>query len=152
MATKVNINKRLIFFIVFILIVFSVFIVLSNSKKKEPAIVSKYEPSSQAQLNPAPTVSAELQIAIDEAKSAARQFDDWQAIVRTDYPWLRKLPLAGEKYFVYFDLEKNSFIGRLYPNPGDNIEALETDIVRQLKEVKEIPVENYKFTWTVFPR
>lgn len=106
----------------------------------------------QTQFLPTPTISAELQIAIDEAKKSAQEYDDRQANLRINYPWLRKLPLAGEKYFVYFDLNKESFIGRLYPTAGDNVVQMKADIMRQLKEDKGIPMESYNFQWMVSPR
>lgn len=96
-----------------------------------------------------PANSPEMQKAIEEAKQSAQEYDNWQANLRTDYPWLRKLPLATPKYFVYFDLDKGLFIGRLYPKRGDNVEQMKVDIQRQLKDVKQIPVENYTFEWIV---
>lgn len=114
--------------------------------QKQPTV------TSQAQLIPSSTISAEMQIAIDEAKQSAQEYDNWQAGLRTDYPWLRKLPLAGKKYFVYYDLNKQVFIGRLYPGAGDDVASIKAEISRQLKEDKNIPVENFMFQWMINPK
>lgn len=101
---------------------------------------------------PVPTVSVEMKKALDEAKQSAQEYDNRQAELRTDYPWLRKLPFASSKYYVYFDLEKKVFIGKLYPATGDDTEQMKTDILNQLKVDKGIPVGNYKFEWIVTPK
>lgn len=102
---------------------------------------------------PVPTEipSVELLKAIEEAQNSAKEYDNRQADLRVEYPWLRMLPLATEKYFVYFDLDKKAFIGRLYPKAGDNSEQLKTIITQQLK-LKGVATESYKFEWQINPK
>lgn len=94
----------------------------------------------------------DLKSAIDEAKQSANEYTNWQEQLKIDYPWLRRLPLASEKYYVYFNLSKRMFLARLYPKRGDNVEKMKADIVRQLKEVKQIPIENFQIDWTIMPQ
>lgn len=141
-------KKFLVVIGVFIVIVFLSIILFSTSTTKE----SKLAPDSgltSATVTPLPETSVQLQLAIDEAKNSANEYDTWQANLKNDYPWLRRLPLAGEKYYVYFDLNREKFIGFLYTSTGDNIAELKAEIIRQLKDDKQIPVENYSFEWTV---
>jgi len=141
-------KKFLVIIVVFIVIVFFALALLSSSKTKDDKL-ARSDVSTQVVVSPSAEISAELQIAIDEAKNSATEFDDWQTSLKTDYPWLRRLPLAGEKFFVYFDLNRGKFIGFLYLAPGDNITDIKVEIIKQLKDDKQIPVENYNFEWTI---
>jgi len=89
--------------------------------------------------------------AIAEQMQADQEYASWQENNQTNYPWLRKLPLTAENYFVYFDLNKKTFIGRLYPKTDENIEDLKAGIVQKLKADEEIPVENFNLDWQVNP-
>src|SRR3989344_1816199 len=95
--------------------------------------------------------SPEVLQAIEEQKAADQSYDSWQDGNRELYSWIRKLPLSATNYFVYFDLNREVFIGRLYPAPGEDTERLKSDILNTLKLEKEIPVENFKFEWLVNP-
>ena len=89
--------------------------------------------------------------AIQEQMQADQEYSTWQQNNETNYPWLRKLPLTSEKYFVYFDLDKKTFIGRLYVKSEDDVEKLKSDILQILKVDEEIPVENFQVQWQVNP-
>lgn len=95
--------------------------------------------------------SPEVQQAIAEQMQADQEYGDWQANNSNNYPWLRKLPLTSEKYFVYFDLNKKVFIGRLYPKTGDNLDNMKSDILKILTVDEEIPMNNFKVEWVVNP-
>lgn len=95
--------------------------------------------------------SPEVQQAIADQMQADQEYADWQNNNSNSYPWLRKLPLTSEKYFVYFDLNKKGFIGRLYIKSGDDVEKIKSDILKILKVDEEIPVENFKVEWQVNP-
>ncbi len=41
--------------------------------------------------------------------------------INTSYPWYNKLPLTNEKYYVYFDLNKNQFIATIFSSSEQNI-------------------------------
>ena len=76
-------------------------------------------------------------------------YAEWELQKNAAYPWINRIPIQTEKYFVYFDLNQKIFIGYLYPTSGDSITTLKTEAQRVLKEVKGIPIESYKFTWIV---
>jgi hypothetical protein len=137
---------------VVILLMLGVGIFLATSPKKASEIPEKTKPSGNTKTTPTPTNSPELEKAIDEAKQSAQTYNETQAELVTDYPWLRTLPLANEKYFVYFDLDKEVFIGRLYPKPGENVEQMKSLIQQQLKVSKGIPVADFEFEWVVNPK
>src|SRR3990167_8751030 len=95
--------------------------------------------------------SPEVQQAISEQIQADQEYADWQQSNSDAYSWIRKLPLTAVNYFVYFDLEKKVFIGRLYPKTGENVDQLKSEVLNRLKTEKEIPVENFQFEWMVNP-
>ena len=111
----------------------------------QPTPDSNFIDSSQDSQSP------EVQQAIADQMKADEEYGAWQDSNSTSYPWLRKLPLTSEKYFVYFDLTKKIFIGRLYIKSGDNIDQIKSDILKILKLDEEIPIENFKVEWMVNP-
>ena len=147
-----------------LIFVFIIVILMPSGSRQEdilppsaPEIQQQYpqtglDYSSQAPTNPTPTVSVEMQRAIDEAKQSAQQYDNWQANLRIEYPWLRKFPIAAGNYFVYFDLKKQTFIGKLYLKSSDNAEQMKAALIKYMIEVKEIPANSYPFEWFVFPQ
>ncbi len=110
------------------------------------------EPTSNFQATgPEPTFAPDVQKAVSEAQQAAVSYDEQQSAIREDYPWLRKLPLNGEKFFVFFDLDTGRFTGKLYPAAGDNPEQIKTDALRELRG-KGVPIEKFQFDWTTTPQ
>ena len=113
------------------------------------------ESNSFTQSEPAPFAqeerSPDVLQAIEEQKQADQEYDSWQQANSDSYSWIRKLPLTADNYFIYFDLNKKVFIGRLYPKAGENIEQTKADILNTLKTQKEIPVERFRFEWLVNP-
>ncbi len=73
-----------------------------------------------------------------------------------DYPWREKLPLQTEDYFVYFDIEKKVFIGKIYlrSEPADSAEnkigLLKKQILASL-EVLGVDLSRYRFIWKTIP-
>lgn len=72
------------------------------------------------------------------------------------YPWLNKLPIQAQNYYVYFDVDvdQKQFIAKLYPNsssatPVDQqIEAMKREIESKLKS--SIPdYNNYQIKWDI---
>jgi len=109
-------------------------------------------PSPTTPFRPQPTSSArEIQHAVEEAKQSAQVYDTQQAERRTDYPWLRKFPLAGKGYFVYFDVQKEAYVARLYPTVNDSIPVLK-ETVRRALVAREIPPDAFPFDWTILPQ
>lgn len=125
---------------------------IQETQESQPVTLPQSIPRAKPSVTIGPTQSALLKIAVEEAKRSALEYDDWQAQLRADYPWLRKLPLATEKYYVYYDLNSSLFIGRLYPNADNDVEKLKAEIKNRLRNVLEIPVENYLFDWRVNPQ
>ncbi|OGG21177.1 hypothetical protein A3D03_06575 [Candidatus Gottesmanbacteria bacterium RIFCSPHIGHO2_02_FULL_40_13] len=146
-------NKKILILGSSIIVIILLIIIFTPNKKPQNIKSDPAQPVTTyvalQPLSPTPTNSAELEQAIEEAKQSAREYDDWQANLRLTYPWLRKLPVADTKYYVYFDLKEEKFLGSIYPARGDNVAIIKTEALRVLKEVKEIPVDDYQFTWTV---
>ncbi|HVF69236.1 MAG TPA: hypothetical protein VNA13_01580 [Xanthomonadales bacterium] len=118
---------------------------LSNQKGDD-------KPNPAVAPTPTPTVSVELQKAIDEAKESDQEYSEFQENYAADYPWIRKLPLTTEKYYIYFDLPKKSFVGRLYPKTGDNVAQMKSEIQNRLKSEMGITLQSYKVEWVVIPQ
>lgn len=89
---------------------------------------------------------------VEEQRNADKTYSDWERKVKVQYPWLGRIPVKTDRYFVYFNLDKKLFIGRLTPQQGDNVEQMKTEIRDVLKRVKGIPIENFQFEWTVTPQ
>ncbi len=97
-------------------------------------------------LIPTLTVQESSQLKADE------EFYNREKAINDQYPWIKKVPIRTDKYFVYFDINKKMFIGLLYPTGEDNVDLIKAEAIRVLKEVKSIPLENYQFEWTVFQK
>ena len=136
-------------FILIVLIVLTVFL----SSKKTPAVPS--DTSTGGLSFPSPASNTDLRKAPPSQEKIAQQMNadegyaEWELQKNAAYPWINRIPIQTEKYFVYFDLNQKIFIGYLYPTSGDSITTLKTEAQRVLKEVKGIPIESYKFTWIV---
>lgn len=133
---------------VFLLIVILLLVSLRSSQNQtSPTTVdsnSPYQgtPSSQ---------EIEVQNAINEQLKVDNEYADWQNKNATEFPWLKKLPLVSDRYYVYYDLAEKKFIGRLYPRADDSIDQLKNSILAELKGSKGIPVGKYVFEWKVLP-
>lgn len=74
----------------------------------------------------------------------------------TTEAWFDELPLQTTKYFVYYDTEKHSLIGLLYPDTYSStsidkqVVALKNEILKKLKDLgvntSQIPI-----SWKVTP-
>ena len=109
-------------------------------------------PIPQPTENPNPTLAAAMKKAVSEAQKEANDYNAYQDQLRTEYPWLRKLPIASAQYYVYFDLPTKSFIGKIYPKNEDHVELLKESVVEKLKSEKQIPVDTYPIKWSVYPQ
>ena len=142
-----------------VLVVFLIILmVFSAGSKTTPTSVPQPTPEIQ---QPKPSdffstsqesQSPEVQKAIAEQTKVDQEYAGWEKSVSDSYPWRKKLPLTAEKYYVYFDLNNKVFIGRLYTTAGDDVEKIKSDILKILKVDEEIPIENFKFEWNVFPK
>lgn len=150
-------NKRLLAVIGFSLILYILLLSGLASKQSEqnkqllPPVPS-LSPAPTAKVEQQPPAAVELQEAIAEQLQVDRDYADWQKDISESYPWRKKLPLTSAKYYVYFDLNKKVFIGRLYLGSSDDQELIKAEILKKLKEERGIPVESYEFAWEVFPQ
>lgn len=57
-------------------------------------------------------------------------------LVSTQYPWFDHFPLREQKYFLSFDLDKKSFVAKLYPANRSNtpeVESLKQEVLTRLQ-------------------
>jgi hypothetical protein len=135
------------------IIVLTVTVLLTSGGQQNPSAPSSTttgQTEEQTSVNQ-PTQSPELKEALSEANQSAQEYDGWQKDNLENYKWLRKLPIGNGKYFVYFDLNKRIFIGKLYPKSGDDVEKLKEEAMKKLKE-RDVDTSKHKFEWSVFPR
>lgn len=154
-------KSKSFYVLVGILIIFLFVLILLSSKPKtqplpepQPLPLQSVQPLSQTDSTtvPSPAQSVELQKAIAEQMQVDQEYSNWEQNVKDNYPWRKKLPLTSDKYYVYFDLNKKVFIGRLYPSAGDNLDQMKADILRLLKEDKGVPIETFQFEWTILAK
>ena len=93
-----------------------------------------------------------LQQNIKDQDKVSAEFAAWEARVAGRFPWRNKLPLATDKYFVFFDIIKKGFTARIYPDNDDLIEQIRPEVTRRLKKDKGIPLEDYTIDWDVYPK
>ncbi len=135
-----------------ILSVLFIFISIFTRNKNQAQLDNTNSTTQQeTNLEPTPTHTVEMKAAINEAKEAAVEYDTQVAKIRADFPWLRRLPYAKERFYIYYDLEQDKFIGKLYPGPGDNVEQMKSMIISDLKTLKEIPADQYPIEWQIQP-
>lgn len=91
------------------------------------------------------------QAAVKQEK-ADQEFSDFEYKVANKYPWRRKLPLTGNKYFVIYDILAKKFVARLYPGSADNVQQLQQEVIRRLKKEKGIDLEKYIIDFDTWPR
>lgn len=105
------------------------------------------------------TVATQNVSAQDQQKAqsqADKNFGDQWKKVDTLYPWYDSLPLQTDSYFVYFDLDTRSFVGKLYPSSNSSVSEdnqviqMKQEIIKKLEELG-IDTTKYKFTWTITP-
>lgn len=51
---------------------------------------------------------------------ADKNFGDWQKSINEKYPWRDKLPIQASNYYVYFDMDQEKFIAKLYPQKNSS--------------------------------
>lgn len=99
--------------------------------------------------------AAALQQAIAAQQKTDQEYSDWQESTRTNYPWIKVLPLYGDKYFLYFDISKKVFVGKIYPGVTDNIDQIKTQITTELNDKlkgENIDSSSFKYEWKIIPQ
>lgn len=139
-----------------IVIVLGVISLMMNMEKQSQLMNSfpKTTSSSKSQKPQAVKLSEseKLKIATAEQKNADQESVDLKTTTTTKFPWLNRLPLSGDKYYVYFDLQKSSFVATVYLSPGDTVDQIKEQVMRDLQEKKQIPVQKYSFEWIVYEK
>jgi hypothetical protein len=137
-------------------------VLFNNTNTKSPPLTDTTEtdrelsqpaavPSSPSPTSdPTPTINPELNEAMTYARQSARLYDEWQDDIRTEYPWIKKLPLAGEQYFVYFDVDEDAFIGKIYTESPESIEQIKKQARADLTS-REIMFDGHQFIWKINP-
>ncbi len=83
----------------------------------------------------------------EELKDQAKADEEYGRIIEqnyTNYPWLEKLPLQNENYFIYFDTNEKKFFGQIYTQ--ENQDQLKTQAINALKALG-IQTEQYEIVW-----
>lgn len=100
--------------------------------------------------------TSEKEILMTKAIAKQQKADEGYALlgekVTASYPWIHSLPVWTEQYFVYFNIKKESFVGRLYPTKEDNVEEMKVAIIQELRLSKKVPATDYPFEWTVMQK
>lgn len=123
---------------------------LVSSPDNNASSIQPTNPSPAAQkpsLNP--TQVQQLQTTAD------RDFAAHQKELDKNFPWLDKLPLQKDEYFVFFDTDKKQFVGKLYPKTSggsidDQVALLKNQVIEALK-AQGIPSDQYPISWIITP-
>jgi|SRR3989344_4058767 len=140
--------------ILVLLLIIIISILMSLSKTATPEKSEELVPtdimSKPTQIFIAPTFTPEQQKKIEEQQKADTTVGNREKEIKTNYPWFVKLPLRGEKYFVYFDPNTKVFTGLLYPKKGEEVAPLKTEVIGKLKNLYNVPVEKFTYDWKTF--
>ena len=122
-----------------------------KGKLAYPLPTVQSSPTAYKVISPSPNnvFTPEQWQKIEEQRQADEAVGQREVEIRTNFPWFIKLPMTGEKYFVYFEPNSKVFTGLLYPKAGDNLVQIKAEITKKLKDVYGVPVENYTFVWTI---
>lgn len=140
--------------LVAVVIILGILSIVLNTEQKSQ-MMSAFPKSSPFYRPPKiePLTEAEkLKIAIAEQTNADKEYVELKKANTSNFPWLNKLPLAGDKYYVYFDIEKSAFVATVYPSTGDNVDQIKQQVVKDLQEKKQIPAQQYEFEWVVYEK
>lgn len=64
--------------------------------------------------------------------AADKAYGDYWKNVDENYPWFNKFPIRTDSYFLYFDLNKKSFVANLYPQ-SNNSQSIDSQVA-QMKQ------------------
>lgn len=151
-------NKKIVIILgIVVCILILVFLVVRASllTQKDPLNITPTQTngtdiSSQPTFNPStpvePTVTLkpDLNQELEDQSKADREYGEIIQQQYTDYPWLEKLPLQTENYFIYFDTNEKKFFGQLYKT--ENQDQTKAEIINKLKELG-IAIEQYEIVW-----
>ena len=99
-----------------------------------------------ATATPYPSIIQQKQI--EQQKSSDIDWAQQAQKTTEQYPWLDKLPLKTDSYFVYFDTEKKQFIGKVYAKESA-VPEIKNIVISKLKEL-QINTDSYPFEWQTY--
>lgn len=109
-------------------------------------------PSASPFTSPKGTLSTQDQINLQA--QADQDFAKRSKQIKEAYPWLDKLPIQSQKYYVYFDVNEKQFIAKLYPSSSSStsvdqqVENMQNEIKAKLQEL--IPdYTKYNIRWDI---
>jgi hypothetical protein len=160
--TLIRNKKKYIFFSVpFLLIPVAAMIMsspqTSTYKNNLQPSISSLAPTRVMPTTPETTIKPQTKILLQKQDASEIQQAEEQAAIQKDYPWFNSLPLQESNYFVYFDVNKKSFVGLLYPKTSSSVSVdnqvaqMKTEAQAKLTQ-KSIPWQNYQFSWKVTPK
>lgn len=111
---------------------------------------SSYTPSSNSNNDIAPAEQIEIQSKADQ------DFAEKTKQMNDAYPWLSRLPIQTQNYYVYFDVSEKQFIAKLYPNSSSatpidqQVETMKNEIKSKLQNLIPDYIK-YNIRWDVKP-
>lgn len=165
-----NIQKPIIVLVlglIFILIVLVVLISSSSKPSNKPLPIPEVieAPVFPTQLpilktTPLPTITPSKDTPLEEQLRIQTEADNNTTNIKNGilqkYPWYNQLPLQEKDYFVYFNLEKQVFIGKLYPQRSSSI-PIEQQSLNWQQEIQvklqdlNINLSVYNIIWEINP-
>ena len=133
--------------VLFLLIVISVFL-NSYLQTRERAESEDTNPSEQSASDVSDPIAPEdYPVPLENAGQLQAESDRNFNILTLDrdlrYPWIDRLPLSGDTYFVYYDIAEEALIVRLY---APDTPELRTEIENELREIS-VPYRDLAVQW-----
>lgn len=107
-----------------------------------------------------PTPLIPSQLPLEEQFKIQTQADinylQLQNKILSEFPWYTEFPLQESNYFVYFDLDKKSFKGKIYPQKSSSV-SIDEQVNNYKQEIlgilKKIGVDTalYPIEWVIIP-
>lgn len=90
--------------------------------------------------------SERLQEATDNARMSAVAYQNKHAAGSDRFPWLGKMPVTGDGYFVYFNIATRTFEGVVFDASNANTELIKEEAIAYMNDL-ELPVLDYSISW-----
>lgn len=138
-------KKRIIIFISIagiLLLIYLIFIISISSPKREqinPTITPAQEETSQN--IPAPSIPPEMK----KEKELEGNYALERQKFLEDKPWILKLPLESDHYFISYDIEKEKFIVTIYFYKSSEIPKNQQIIQARKEALEALNKENVNF-------
>ena len=147
---------------VVLIFLFIIFYLLSSKPSLEQQADTKITPSYSDRVIPMSTFPSQAKEGVFDAKAQERQdrgekaFAKSQSDISKNYPWYDQLPIKSADYFVFFDVDKKSFTGNLYP-ASTNKNFIVSQVVKMKARIRKsladlsIDYTKYPFIWNIKP-